>query len=53
MKVMVVWILLVFHTPGDDRLPTAGIFTYASKADCEAEATAWKRHRCVKVEVPK
>jgi hypothetical protein len=52
MTTFVVWVLLVFHSPGD-RLPTAGIFTYATKAECEAESGAWKRYACVKVEVPK
>ena len=54
MKTVLVWVLLVFHSPGD-RLPTAGIFTHASKAECEAAATAWKRYQCVSinVEVPK
>lgn len=52
MKTVIVWVLFVFHSPSD-TLPTAGIFTHATKAECEAKASAWKHYSCVKVEVPK
>ena len=49
---LIVWVLLVFHSPSD-RLPSAGIFTHETKAACEESAQAWKYYACVKVEVPK
>ena len=52
MKTVIIWVMFVFHAPAD-RLPTAGIFTYTTKAACEESATAWKNYACVKVEIPK
>ena len=52
MTTVVVWVLFVFHSP-TDHMPTAGIATYATKAECEARSHAFRRYACVKVEVPK
>ena len=52
MTTVIVWVLFVFQSPAD-RIPSPGIFSYASQAECEAASGSWKRYACVKVEVPK
>lgn len=50
MNTVAVWLLFVFMS---GQLPQPGIFSYATKAECEEMAKNYARAVCVKVDVPK
>lgn len=47
---MTVWVLLVIYTSG---MPSAGIFTYETKAECLKAAENYKRFHCAQVVLPR